>query len=227
MRTLRVVLSGATLASVVLIAAPQAQAAEVQSAPSAVECIAPSTGAIGPTGPQGDTGASGLPYTNGDGPSRVAHLVAGELLAPCALLAGLCAYPVQGDSGVKGPTGATGLNEPVPLNGPARTPRVRGNGISDYCEGIPRECWFTVRGPQGPTGPVGDTGATGFSFANGPGRLVHGGSYGEGSRVLLENCNIPATGGGSTSMLPFGVALLGVGAVAVLTGRRRRPNVAA
>jgi LPXTG-motif cell wall-anchored protein len=52
---------------------------------------------------------------------------------------------------------------------------------------------------------------------------VHGLDYNGGDRVTLENCNIPATGGGSTSMLPFGLALLGVGAVAVLTGRRRRP----
>ena len=222
MRTLRVVLSGAALASVVLVAAPQVQAAEIQSVPSLVECTAPATGSVGPPGSQGATGASG-PLNFFGGPGRAAHLVRGELLPPCQLIAGLCAYPQPGDMGEQGPTGATGAPEPGP-NGPGRTPHVRGTDpIEEYCAGIPSDCWFRVNGPQGPTGPVGDTGATGFNGANGPRRLVHGLTYSDGDRVILDNCTIPQTGGGSTSMLPFGLALLGVGVVAVVTGRRRRP----
>lgn len=220
----RVVLSGVALASVVMVGGSRVEAAEVQSAPSAVTCIAPATGPQGPTGAKGDTGPYG-PAAPIGGPSRSAHLVAGELAPPCSILTGLCAYPVQGRAGVQGPTGATGETEAL-INGPGRRAHVRGIP-SEYCAGIPDTCWFTVGGPQGPTGPTGDTGPTGPNPANGPGRLVHGGVYEEGQRVDLDNCNIPATGGGSTSLLPFAVALLGVGAAAVLTGKRRRTGIAA
>ena len=220
MKTLRVILSGAALASVVLVAAPRVQAAEPQSVPALVECLAPATGPVGPQGDQGATGATGANlFVNG--PSRQAHLIR-QALPPCEIITGLCAYPTIGNPGVQGPTGASGIWQDI--TGPGRTPHVRGElPIEEYCAGIPSECWFTVRGPQGPTGPVGDTGATGFPGENGPGRRVHGVTYGENQEVTLEDCTIPQTGGGSTSMLPFGLALLGVGVVAVVTGRRRRP----
>lgn len=205
----------------VMLGASSAQAAEVQAAgaqavPSAVVCIAPQGGPSGLAGEKGDTGATG-PIFN-DGPSRVAHLVAGRLEPPCSQIAGVCSYPQPGPQGVQGPTGATGV--PEAPQGPGR--RIHVRGLVKYCEGFPRSCTFVVQGPQGPTGPAGDTGATGpyTNGSNGPGRAVHG-FLQEGDRVVLEDCNIPATGGG-TSMLPFALALLGVGAVALVSGRRRR-----
>ena len=214
----RMVLGTVLVSSSLVVVAHQASASDGAIAPSAVACIAPNTGVIGFTGPQGDTGATGIAAVNG--PMRTAHMVTGELPL-CTTIPGLCAYPVLGPQGVQGPTGATG---PDLSAGQPRRVHVAGGDIDTYCEGLSRDCWFAV-GPQGPTGPVGDTGANApLGGIDGPGRRVHGKAdfYRPGQEVTLANCELPTTGGGSTSMLPFAVALLGVGAVAVLTGRRRR-----
>lgn len=203
------------MASSLVVAAHQASASVAPAVPSAVACIAPETGTVGFTGPQGATGESGVAPFNG--PARVAHMVSGELPL-CTTIPGVCAYPVLGPEGVQGPTGASGGY----FGGAPRRVHVTGGGVDAYCDGLSPNCWFAV-GPQGPTGPVGDTGVDYVAF-NGPGRRVHGklDFYRPGQEVTLANCELPTTGGGSTSMLPFAVALLGVGAVAVLTGRRRR-----
>lgn len=215
-----VVLGMGVVASSLTVFVHQVNAADGAIAPSAVACIAPNTGVIGVTGPQGATGATGLAAPNG--PERVAHMVSGESLLLCSAVPGVCVYPVQGPEGVQGPTGATGLV--APDTGQPRRIHVAGGGIDAYCDGLSRDCWFAV-GPQGPTGPVGDTGANApIGGIDGPGRRVHGRGdlYLPGQEVTLAECELPKTGGGSTSVLPFAVALLGVGVVAVLTGRRRK-----
>jgi hypothetical protein len=149
-------------------------------------------------------------------------MVSGELAPYCNTIPGVCNYPQPGDQGIQGATGATGLSS-VPDGAPRRV-HVSGGGLEAFCDGIPRECWYASQGAQGPTGPTGESGLP-YSPANGPGRRAHvvpAQSFEFGERVVLEGCELPTTGGGSTNMLPFAVALLGVGAVALFTGRRRQ-----
>ncbi len=218
MRISRIVLGATVVASSLVVATHQASASVAHAVPSAVACIAPVTGIVGATGPKGATGDTGVFAING--PSRVAHMVSGDSLPLCTAIPGVCTYPTQGPDGAQGPIGETG---PIPSGlGQPRRVHVSGSFIDDYCAGAPSNCWYAV-GPQGPTGPVGDTGAPASIYAPGPGRRVHGKAdlYVPGQTVTLANCELPTTGGGSTSMVPFAVALLGVGVVAVLTGRRR------
>lgn len=218
MVTGRFLLGAAVAVSSLTVATHQATAADGAAAPSVVACIAADTGTVGVSGPQGVTGATGVYPING--PMRVAHMVSGDSLPLCTSLPGVCTYPTQGPGGVQGPTGASG---PLPPPGQPRRVHVSGSFIDDYCEGLSEDCWYSV-GPQGPTGPVGDTGAPASILTPGPSRRVHGKAdlYTPGQTVTLSECVLPTTGGGSTSMFPFALALLGVGVVAVLTGRRRK-----
>ena len=80
-------------------------------------------GPIGATGPKGDTG----PVFVSDGPARRTHLRGGGGLGSCEQFPRSCTYGVQGRPGATGavgdtgPKGATGEQEPAPINGPSRT----------------------------------------------------------------------------------------------------------
>lgn len=185
LRIRSLIVLGAVAAGSCAFAAPQAMAAS--SAPRAVLCLAPATGAQGDTGPKGWTGPFGDEGSKGDtgaagpkgdtgttsaGAPRTVH-VAG-LNPNCADLPLLCVVAYPGAPGAAGPTGAkgdTGLlgqqgqTGPKGLTGdtsviPGAPRRIHPAG------GVPRcpagdSCQYSVEGPSGLVGPAGDTGLSG------------------------------------------------------------------
>ena len=185
LRIRSLIVLGAVAAGSCAFAAPQAMAAS--SAPRAVVCLAPATGAQGATGPQGWTGpvgdtapqgnpgaagAQGDTGTTSAGAPRSVH-VAG-LNPNCADLPLLCVVTSQGAPGAVGPTGAKGDTGFEGLQGasgpkgdtgdtgviPGAPRRVHPAG------GVPRcpagdSCRYSVEGPSGLVGPAGSKGDIG------------------------------------------------------------------
>lgn len=228
MRNFTKIIGAAALVATGVAVVAGGGAASAQSRPAAVSCISPVTGPQGGTGPAGATGATGATGPGPSGKARVVH-VSGVEAPRCVDLAGVCLANVQlGSGGMIGPTGATGVRGPsFSINGAPRALHVRQ---VDPCDGVPTDCWYGVQGTQGPTGPIGATGATGPtgpSGVGGPARAAHARPAGEalpvgGTLITLPNCNLPSTGGGSTSMLPYALVLLvlGAGATAIVSRRR-------
>lgn len=207
-------------------ASAQAQARAVTSPPitPGSTCIAAETGAKGNTGPTGATGATGPQGGWSQGPIRGAHQRAYPY---CAELPGVCAYGLDGPDGLTGATGATGpMGDTVPF-GVLRSIHIRQ---IDPCAGFPAPCRYNVS-PRGDTGLMGATGQQGPPAAptgapDGPSRVAHrvvaGENYQPGDVVPLTGCALPNTGSGPTTLLPWSLALLGLGSLGWLVTRRRR-----